>query len=163
MRPGTFIYHSHLDDVTQLTGGLYGVMVVLPAGEDYKPETDHSYVAGWKDEDGDEVELNGRTEQPVQHAVVGETHRLRVVHIAPAGNITARMVKGETPVPLRTVAKDGAELPTHQQVNVEVSRRMGVGETADFEFTPTEAGTYEFVIGYPRRQWRQRWVVAAVE
>jgi FtsP/CotA-like multicopper oxidase with cupredoxin domain len=33
LRPGTFIYHSHLDDVHQLSGGLYGPLIVLPEGE----------------------------------------------------------------------------------------------------------------------------------
>ena len=44
----------------------------------------------------------------------------------------------------------------------EVSPRLGVGEAADFTFTPTEPGTYELVIGYaPVLSWRQRWEVLA--
>src|SRR5665647_2540462 len=30
-RAGTFIYHTHADDLTQLTGGLYGALIVLPS------------------------------------------------------------------------------------------------------------------------------------
>ena len=44
MRPGTFIYHSHLDDVHQLSGGLYGPVVVLPEGEWFDPRTDQVMV-----------------------------------------------------------------------------------------------------------------------
>lgn len=166
MRPGTFIYHTHLDDVRQLTSGLYGALIVLGEGETYDPATDHIYIVGWNSpapQSPADLELNGRAEQPVQHAVVGETHRIRVINIAPAGMITARMVQGEQPVPLRALAKDGADLPVHQQVPVEVSPRMGVGETADFTFTPEKAGTYELVIGYRRFAWRQPWVVRAPE
>lgn len=163
MRPGTFTYHSHLNDIDQLTGGLYGPMIVIGPDDTYDPKTDHIAIVGWTVSD---VELNGRNsgmEQPVQHATVGETHRIRLIHIAPAGRISARMLKDEKPVPIKALAKDGADLPPHQQVDVDVTPRMGVGETADFTFTPTEPGTYELVVGYPQKNWRQKWVVAAAE
>ena len=163
MRPGTFIYHSHLDDVHQLTGGLYGPLVVLPEIDDFDPKQDHVAIVGWRTPNpqsmGD-AELNGLTEQPVQYATVGEQHRIRVINIAPAGMIMARMTKEEEPVPLTAIAKDGADLPAHQQVPVEVTPRLGVGETADFVFAPTEPGSYELMIGYgPRASWRQKWEV----
>ncbi|MDX1547386.1 MAG: multicopper oxidase domain-containing protein, partial [Rhodothermales bacterium] len=138
MRPGTFIYHSHLDDIRQITSGLYGPLLVLPPGETFDPQTDHVYTVSWKTPDPQaftDVELNGGMEQPTMHVEVGETHRLRVINIAPAGNITARMTRDEAPVPLLAFAKDGAELPDHQKRPIEVSPAMGVGETADFLFT----------------------------
>lgn len=166
MRPGTFIYHSHLDDVHQLSGGLYGALLVFAEDDTYDPATDHLYVVGWTTPEPSLFErdrvLNGRYKQPEQLAVAGETHRIRIINIAPAGRITARMLKGETPVPIRAVAKDGADLPPNQQTEVEVTQRFGVGEVADYTFTPTEPGTYELVVGYgPRRRWRQRWEVVA--
>ncbi len=163
MRAGSFIYHSHLDDVDQLTRGLYGPMIVLGENEKYDPETDHFYIIGWKNSDPRSIEdfdLNGQSVQPVQHAFVGETHRIRIMHIAPAGNITARMMKGDQAVPLKFIAKDGADLPDNQQVDLNVSARFGVGETADFAFTPSEPGSYEFYVGYPRNKWAQTWEVA---
>ena len=39
-RAGTFIYHTHIDDVKQLSSGLYGPLIVLPPGEKFDPETD---------------------------------------------------------------------------------------------------------------------------
>ena len=30
-RAGTFIYHTHADELAQLTGGLYGALLVIPA------------------------------------------------------------------------------------------------------------------------------------
>ena len=172
MRPGTFIYHSHLDDVHQLTGGLYGALLVFAEDDAYHPETDHLFIVGWKspgafsfntfEYDLNEIELNGRTEQPVQHAVVGETHRIRIINIAPSGSISAQMLKGETPVPLTALAKDGADLPENQRIALEITPEYGVGETADFAFSPTEPGTYELVIGYtPKARWHQRWEVVA--
>lgn len=165
MRAGSFIYHSHLDDVKQLTGGLYGPLIVMGENETYDPETDHYYMIGWKNDNPrsfEDLDLNGQTEQPIQHAVIGETHRIRIMHIAPAGNLTVRMIKEGEPVPLRFIAKDGADLPENQQMDVEVSARFGVGETADFTFTPLGAGNYELHIGYPGiKKWVQTWEVAS--
>ncbi len=166
MRPGTFIYHSHVDDVDQLTGGLYGALLVLREDETYDPKTDHIAIAGWKTPEPvmfSDMELNGREEQPVQSAFVGDTHRIRIINIAPAGEIAVHMMKGDTPIPLRAVAKDGADLPQRQQIEVEISPYMGVGETADFTFTPVEPGTFELIIGYgPGFEWHQTWEVAAL-
>ncbi|MBK5271865.1 MAG: multicopper oxidase domain-containing protein, partial [Bacteroidia bacterium] len=41
MRPGSFIYHSHLDDINQLCRGLYGPLIVMGENETYDPKTDH--------------------------------------------------------------------------------------------------------------------------
>ena len=163
MRPGTFIYHSHFDDVQQLTKGLYGPLLVLPEIQDYDEKRDHVAIFGWRTPNPrrmEDTELNGRTEQPAQRAVVGEEHRIRIINIAPAGMIRARMLKGDTNVPLISFAKDGADLPEHQQVAVDETPRLGVGETADFVFAPSEPGQYELRIGYnPRAEWRQTWDV----
>jgi FtsP/CotA-like multicopper oxidase with cupredoxin domain len=43
-RAGTFIYHTHIDDVKQLSSGLYGPLIVLPPGEKFDPETDRVLV-----------------------------------------------------------------------------------------------------------------------
>ena len=164
MRAGSFIYHSHLDDISQLAGGLYGPLIVLKENETYDPEKDHYYIISRKTRDpqsGEFRDLNGWSEQPLQLASVGETHRIRLMHIAPIGAITARMLKNDHPVPLKLIAKDGADVPKHQQVDFDISPRYGVGETADFAFTPSEPGSYEFHIGYRNRMWVQSWEVAS--
>ncbi len=164
MRAGSFIYHSHLDDVNQLTDGLYGPLIVIGENDTYNPVTDHYYIIGWKNPDPmtrDEIELNGRSEDPpIQQAVVGETHRIRLMHIAPASEAFVGMTKNGKPVPIRFVAKDGADVPERLQVLMDESPGYGVGETADFSFTPTEPGTYELVLGYRwLPPWKQTWIV----
>jgi len=165
MRPGTFIYHSHLDDIDQLLGGLFGPLIVLPRGETLDPRTDYVRVASVsRTADGATREINGRRELPDEEAVVGESHRFRIIHIAPAGQITAWFTREGEPVPLTLHAKDGADLPSHQQVPVERLPRMGVGETADFLWTPSEPGVYELRIGgSEENSIPQRWVVRARE
>ena len=100
--------------------------------------------------------------QPDAEAVVGETHRFRVIHIAPAGQLSAWLTKDGQVIPITLHAKDGADLPLHQRVPVDRLPRLGVGETADFTWTPSEPGVYELRIGYNRRiSFPQRWVVTA--
>jgi FtsP/CotA-like multicopper oxidase with cupredoxin domain len=43
-RSGTFIYHTHWHDASQLTNGLYGPMIVLPEGEAFDPKSDLTFV-----------------------------------------------------------------------------------------------------------------------
>ncbi|MDH4297333.1 MAG: multicopper oxidase domain-containing protein [Cyclobacteriaceae bacterium] len=165
MRPGTFIYHSHLDDINQLTSGLYGPMIVMAENETYDPETDHPYIVGWKipfPKSWDDLELNGLKDQPLIKTHVGVTHRLRLMNIAPAGRMRIRMEKDSVSVPLTIVAKDGADLPASQREEILSSFRYGVGETADFEFTPTSPGNYKlyFWNNEPENYWVQDWVVA---
>ena len=164
MRPGTFIYHSHLDDIRQLTGGLYGPLIVLPQGEDFDPETDHILSWGWSSTrpggQPSNYDLNGRQEQPPGSTQVGVTHRFRLLNIAPAGNITAWMTRDGERIPVVLRAKDGADLPEHQQVPVPELERLFVGETADFTWTPSEPGVYELHVGSPRVNFAQRWEVA---
>ncbi len=164
-RPGTFVYHSHLDDVDQLTGGLYGPLLVLPEGERFDPRTDHVVTWGWNRPDAnslDHVEMNGRQRQPDGYARVGETHRFRVINISPAGRISAWLtLDGET-VPVTLHAKDGADLPSHQRIAVDRLPLLGVGEAMDFTWTPSAPGTYELHVGYtfnPEAHHVQRWVV----
>ncbi len=165
LRPGTFIYHSHLDDVHQLSGGLYGALLVLPEGERFDPRTDHVMVWGWNRVTGgipEGIDLNGRLEQPDQTARVGEEHRFRIINIAPAGRISAWLTRDGETVPITLRAKDGADLPDRQRVPVDRLAPLSVGETADFTWAPGEPGDYELRVGSPWRADRyltQRWTV----
>jgi len=164
MRSGTFIYHSHLDDIPQLAGGLYGPIIVLDEGEVFDPEMDHIYTVGWKTVDGidlKEWDLNGLDEQPNMTARVGETHRLRLISIGPASAARLWMTKDGAPYPLRALAKDGADLRPSQQVETEMGIFIGPGETVDYAFTPSGPGDYVLGIGpEPGFNWSQKWMVA---
>ena len=164
MRPGSFIYHSHLDDVNQLTSGVYGPMIVLGEDETYDPVTDHIYMVGWKSPiilSWNDKEINGSDSLPEINTVVNVKHRLRLMHIAPAGRIRIRMEKDGVIEPIRIVAKDGAEFPASQKVLIESSYRYGVGECADFEFEPKTPGIYKlyFWNNNKNRFWVQDWIV----
>jgi FtsP/CotA-like multicopper oxidase with cupredoxin domain len=164
MRAGTFVYHSHLDDIHQLTKGLYGPLIVIGENEIYNPDLDHYYILGWKNPDADsqeELDLNGWDEVPIQKAKVGETHRLRYINIGPAGNARMSVTRDGKIIPLKIIAKDGAELPFSQQKYVDETARIFVGETADFEFSPMEPGNYVIEFKYIMARWKQSWVISA--
>jgi FtsP/CotA-like multicopper oxidase with cupredoxin domain len=163
MRPGTFVYHSHLNDINQLTKGMYGPMIILGENEIYNPELDHFYILGWKSpfpQSDKEVDINGWDEIPVQQAKTGETHRLRLINIGPAGNVNLRFTKNGKKYLIKSIAKDGADLPISQQVRLEESPKVYVGEAADFSFTPEEPGTYELRFDFWPANWTQVWEVS---
>lgn len=164
MRPGTYIYHSHFNDAHQVASGLYGPIIVMGENQTYDPKTDHFYIVGWKNttpQSMQDVELNGSFEQPTQKARVGEMHRLRLIHIAPAGDIKMKMELDSVSVPIKFIAKDGTDLPPLQQTYLKESAYFGVGETADFEFKPLKPGIYnlQVIIVDGLYFWSQKWIV----
>ena len=158
-RAGTFIYHTHLNDLEQLTSGLYGAIVVLEPDKKFDARTDHVYVAGW---DGDErppnMVVNGDSAPPAVEMKLGSSHRLRLINIGVAGGVRFSLRKDTTLVRWRVIAKDGADLPASQSTLRPASHVLAVGETFDFVFDPPEAGAYAFAIesmvpgGAKRRQ-----------
>ena len=155
-RAGTFIYHTHLNDLRQLTSGLYGGLVVLEPGAPFDPATDHVFVLGW---DGDaepptflpHFVLNGDSTPAPLTFVAGRTHRLRFINIGPAAQPPFTLWRDTTQVRWRPLAKDGADLPVSQSVEGPARVRINVGETSDVLFTPPGSGSYELRVGPPAR------------
>lgn len=158
-RAGTFIYHTHLNDLEQLTSGLYGAVIVLEPGKRFDPRTDHVYVVGW---DGDErppnIVVNGDSAPPAIEMSLGTTHRLRLINIGIAGGVRFSLHKDTTVVTWRAIAKDGADLPPAQATLRPATQQLAVGETYDFAFDANAAGAHYLLIevvapgGVKRRQ-----------
>jgi FtsP/CotA-like multicopper oxidase with cupredoxin domain len=150
-RAGTFIYHTHLNDIEQLTSGLYGAIVVLEPGQKLDPETDHVYVASW---DGDglprqaQTIVNGDSVGPDATYRAGVSHRFRFVNIGPANRLVFEFRRDGAPVRWTPFAKDGADLPPREAVVGVAAKRLGVGETFDAVVTPAP-GEYMFVVRLP--------------
>lgn len=148
-RAGTFIYHTHLRDLGQLTAGLYGAIVVLEKGQQFHPRTDHVIISGWDWEwnccSGNDIHVlvNGDSlTSPVIEMRVGDAHRFRFINLGPAGHIDYSLRRDTALVAWRALAKDGANLPIGQAAMRPAKIRVDVGETYDFEFKPTEPGEY---------------------
>lgn len=145
-RAGTFIYHTHWHNEDQLTGGLYGALLVLPPGETYDPQTDKVFVLGHAgmDDFADPVVLNGSPQPATMMLLIGQKYRFRFINITPNdANVAMSLSTEGHPVKWRAVAKDGADLPQQQASEQDAVHAISVGETYDYEFTPAKGGRYE--------------------
>ncbi len=144
-RAGTFIYHTHLNDLEQLTSRLYGALVVLEPGKRFDSATDHIFVLGW-DGPTDPPRrwvVNGDTSGPPLEIAAGVPQRFRFVNIAPAGRIVFSIRHDSSIVSWRPIAKDGAAYSRETSTIGPARRRLNVGETFDAEFVAPSAGEYE--------------------
>ncbi|HJR58631.1 MAG TPA: multicopper oxidase domain-containing protein [Vicinamibacterales bacterium] len=105
-RAGTFIYHSHFDDLKQLSSGLYGPLIVLPPGETFDPDTDRVLVIS-----------------------TGRTYRLRIINIVPdfevrpdaTGDLTLEVVRPANRYPAEiTPSRKAVELRPESRVAVTI-------------------------------------------
>lgn len=151
-RAGTFMYHTHMNDLEQLASGLYGAIVVLEPGRRFDPSRDHVFVAGWDSPSATppRILLNGDSLPPSLPLAAGVTHRFRLVNIGLALPVTFSLYRDSALVRWRWVAKDGADLPPHQAVEGAARQAVLVGETYDFESTLVP-GEYRLVAGLPAR------------
>lgn len=146
-RAGSYMYHTHLNDIRQQSAGLYGGFVVLPAGQEWDPVTDRIYLLSTGSDPDMPLLLNGsRTPDPVA-LKAGVPYRFRLMNVT-LFNAGARMrlVHDGYPVRWRALAKDGADLPPRQQTLDFADRVVSVGETMDFEFRPTRPGQYQLEV-----------------
>ena len=152
-RAGTFIYHTHMNDIEQITSGLYGAIVVLPPGERFDSTRDHVFVAGW---DGlTRTLVNGDSTPPPLELAAGVAHRFRFVGIGAATGGRFAIRRDSSLVRWRAVARDGADLPPSQATLRPAHQYVGVGETFDFEWIP-EPGEYSLTAGNLRRPFMRR-------
>jgi FtsP/CotA-like multicopper oxidase with cupredoxin domain len=141
-RAGTFIYHTHAADPNQLSGGIYGALIVLEPGEAFDPAHDKLLIFGTREADfyAKRLTLNG-AEQPTPLLLDhGVKYRLRLINIAPDLMGDFQLGSKENPATWKPVAKDGAVLPPHLAQTGNAALRIDSGETYDFEFQPGLAG-----------------------
>jgi FtsP/CotA-like multicopper oxidase with cupredoxin domain len=148
-RAGTFIYHTHADDLTQLTGGLYGALLVLPAHS--RLDVDDRLVI-FADSSAPDMHdtpvsiLNGSSAPAPIELCTGVAHRLRMIGISAVSGRRLRLLDDTTLVQWKLLAKDGQELPPVQQITQAAAARLVPGETRDFAFTPSHPGSYALEI-----------------
>lgn len=138
-RAGTFMYHTHFNDMRQQYGGLVGPLIVLERGERWNPDRELLVVVS----DGPHASLrvNGTATPPSRDLRAGTTYRIRVADVAIyQQNLTVRVVRDSSELRWRPVAKDGFTLPPQQATARPGNASVNSGETADFEFTPDRPG-----------------------
>jgi FtsP/CotA-like multicopper oxidase with cupredoxin domain len=161
-RAGTFIYHTHWHDLSQLTKGLYGPLIVMPPGERYDPDTNRIVILSIDglDEVKEDILVNGTNAPEPTEMRVGTHYRFRLINITadnPAMRIS--LLSGDTPVAWLAIAKDGADLPATQRVRRPAALQVSVGETYDFDYVPERPGLLTLDVFRPADQ---RHVVASI-
>jgi FtsP/CotA-like multicopper oxidase with cupredoxin domain len=142
-RAGTFIYHSHVDEVRQQQAGLSGALLVLDSPASYDPARDIVLLVTTPRlvADAAVVLLNGTSTPAPREMRVGERYRLRFINVHTARpSMRMRMLRDNALVTWRALAKDGMDLPADQAITGPSEIQMGNGETYDFEFVPTAVG-----------------------
>jgi FtsP/CotA-like multicopper oxidase with cupredoxin domain len=137
-RAGTFIYHTHVDEETQLARGLFGALIVLPAGIAHRDTTERLLVLT-----NDGLERDSETGGPRDSMRIvlraGVTHRVRIISIGTEATFRVRLMRDSTQLTWRAIAKDGADLPATRAVAGPALVVMGTGETFDVEIRPERA------------------------
>jgi FtsP/CotA-like multicopper oxidase with cupredoxin domain len=154
-RAGTFMYHTHFDDIVQLTSGLYGPLIVMEPGETFDPATDHVVTASWDGEDAPPPLLPlmvdgafGSSSLEPMVVEAGVPQRFRFINIGAAQRFFFSVLRDGQPVALSLIAKDGADLPEAQRRDTSAPISANVGETVDVTVTLV-AGEYELVVDNP--------------
>jgi FtsP/CotA-like multicopper oxidase with cupredoxin domain len=164
-RAGTFMYHSHFNEMQQIASGLYGAILVLNRGHRYDPETDRVLLFSDPKPASNDLRrplaavLNGRAQPDPIELRAGVTYRFRVINIRSNAPVTLTLLDGEQPAEWRQVAKDGADLPATQAATRPAQLTFGPGEIYDYEFTPRAPGDLTLRFGFPPPRIRRPDVV----
>ena len=133
-RPGSFMYHTHMSDIRQQGGGLYGPLVVVPEGEEWDPAHDKIMLVGFHPARRG-PHLNGQQgDLPQMELVADEPYRFRFMNITLGATVTFRLTRGADPggtIRWTMAAKDGSELPPQRRTSARADMRVAVGETYD--------------------------------
>lgn len=144
-RSGTFMYHTHMDDVRQQVGGLYGSFVVYEPGARTDPARDIPLMIA-NDASG-QVVVDGSRAPDTLRVGVGVPVRLRIANITVQNpGLVMRLVRGAEPVTWRHVATDGFERPAASVVPAPAVIPVSNGEIRDVEFTADRAGDLTFEV-----------------
>jgi manganese oxidase len=142
-RSGTFIYHTHVDEMRQQQAGLNGALLVVDDPARYDPAHDIVLVVSVprRAADSNVVLINGSLTPSPLEMKAGERYRLRFIDIHVfRPSMRMRLLGAEGLLTWRSVAKDGMDLPADQAIAGPSQIQMGNGETYDFEFVPDTAG-----------------------
>lgn len=144
-RSGTFMYHSHSNEMQEISSGLYGAIIVRDPGP--RPDSsertllfsDGGPIVNFL-KPGPPVLLNGKVTADTIDVPAGVSTRLRIINIRSDNSMPLSLERDGALISWRAVAKDGAELPAHQAREMPAQLVTEPGETSDFEITPDKPG-----------------------
>jgi len=147
-RAGTFIYHTHLNDVVQSMGGLSGPLIVLPPGQHFDPANDHIVEMSTPRNFANffDLNINGTLKPPALTVAAGVAQRFRFINMTMDDvNAVVSLASSSGPVSWTPVAVDGAGLPVQLRLSEPAVQHITIGQTRDFAFTANAPGEYELM------------------
>ena len=145
-RAGTFIYHSHSNEMQQISSGLYGALIVTEPGQPRDAERDKivlfSDAGPWVNfiKPPPPTMLNGRVDPAPMELKAGVPTRLRLINIQSDFTLDLTLLDGDAATQWRVIAKDGADLAANQTTPRPATLRMTAGQTYDVEVTAATGG-----------------------
>jgi len=141
-RAGSYMYHTHVNDLRQQGSGLYGPLIVLDEGETWDPEHDRVFVFGESPYRSDQVTIVNGGDFEAEPLKVGTSYRLRLMQITVNRPETwVSLTQDGFPVVWTPLAKDAFDVPSTQRVPTIAQQKLAVGETYDQVVTPVQPGT----------------------
>jgi manganese oxidase len=144
-RAGTFMYHSHSNEMQQIASGMYGALIVRDGSA---PANDERTLLFSDDgpiisliKTSPPVLLNGKLHPDTIDVRAGTTTRLRMINIRSESTTEMVLEQNGAPVLWRVVARDGADLPTHQIREGPATILSAPGQTFDALIMPDKPGT----------------------
>lgn len=158
-RAGSFMYHSHFNEATQIGSGAYAPIIVLNKGEKFDPETDRILFIADGGPPGNvivgpppPVILNGKSLPDPIGLRAGTRYRFRVFNLKnDEVEQIALLDENDKPIMWRAIAKDGADLPASQATVQPASLVFGSGEIYDFVYTPEKPAELKIRYGQKPR------------
>ncbi|HEU4787602.1 MAG TPA: multicopper oxidase domain-containing protein [Gemmatimonadaceae bacterium] len=141
-RAGSFMYHTHINDIRQQSHGLYGPIIVLDSGQTWDPENDLIFQAGT--DPTDNPILNGSKSPPPLTLHPGKPYRIRLMNVTldnPFFQYWLTAADGAA-IKWTPIAKDGFDRPAWQRRSDWSRQHVSIGETYDFRVTFPDTGQY---------------------
>jgi FtsP/CotA-like multicopper oxidase with cupredoxin domain len=152
-RSGTFIYHSHANEFFQINLGLYGALLVV---DSLQRDTAHErvIVLGGNGPGGRTARINGQLTPDTMRMRVGQTYRIRLIDIIPDWTSRITLMRDDTVVHWKALAKDGAELRAPDQLMRSATMISGPGQTMDFAYRATAPGMMRLDVEQRTGAWK---------
>lgn len=138
VRAGTYMYHSHFDDLVQLGRGLFAPFIVTE-GDEVDASVDHTIVFSMAGTDDESPIVANNGADPAVRLAAARENRIRFINISPLDVVRVTLLDGDgdDAGTWRVVAHDGADLPPALTGLVPARLTIGAGETVDVVVTPT--------------------------
>jgi len=138
-RAGSYMYHTHINDIRQQSHGLYGALIVLDSAQAWDPATDLVFITG----DGPDYapELNGTRAPAPLVLTTGVRYRFRLMNITMGSpGLVFSLVRNGAPATWAPLAKDAYDLPPWQAAPRRAEQAVSIGETYDFAVQAADTG-----------------------